>query len=74
MSERVQIVAWSVIGFVLIALAVPWFMWRSGTVVAGMPIWLWWHVGWLVLASVIFYVFTQRAWGLGVERGGGHRG
>ncbi|QSG09525.1 DUF3311 domain-containing protein [Halapricum desulfuricans] len=74
MTERVQILLWGVVAFTLIALAVPWFMWRSGTVVAGLPIWIWWHVGWLALASVVFYVFTQRAWGLGVERGGGHRG
>jgi len=48
-------------------------MWRSDAVVAGLPVWIWWHVGWLILASVVFYVFTQRAWGLGIERGG-HRG
>ncbi|MCU4716643.1 DUF3311 domain-containing protein [Halapricum hydrolyticum] len=73
MTERVQIILWGAIGFVLIGLAVPWFMWRSDAVVAGLPIWIWWHIGWLALASVVFYVFAQRAWGLGVERGG-HRG
>ena len=44
-------------------------MWRSDAVVAGLPVWIWWHISWLILASVVFYVFTQRAWGLSVERG-----
>ncbi|WP_229122702.1 DUF3311 domain-containing protein [Halapricum desulfuricans] len=69
MTERVRIALWGTVAFVLIALAVPWFMWRSDAVIAGLPVWIWWHVGWLGLASVVFYVFTQRAWGLGVERG-----
>ena len=72
--ERHRIAVWALIGLVLIVLAVPWFWWRSETVVAGFPIWIWWHVGWLGLASVVFYIFTQRAWGLGIERGGGERG
>ncbi|WP_425494320.1 DUF3311 domain-containing protein [Natronoglomus mannanivorans] len=55
---------------VLVALAIPWFLWGNDTVVAGLPIWLWWHVGWMGLAAVGFWVFATRAWGVGIETGG----
>jgi hypothetical protein len=35
---------------VLVALAVPWFLWGSGRVVAGLPVWVWWHIGLMGLA------------------------
>ncbi len=60
-------VGWSVVAAVLAALSVPWFLWGSDTVVAGLPVWVWWHAGWLSLTAVVFWVFTRRAWGLGVE-------
>ncbi|PYZ03246.1 hypothetical protein C8039_09225 [Halogeometricum sp. wsp3] len=47
------------------ALAMPWFLWESGTW-AGLPVWLWWHVGWMVLAGVVL-LFYAHDWGLGVE-------
>jgi hypothetical protein len=56
------------VAFVLVALAVPWFLWRDATVLAGLPLWIWWHVGWMALASVVFYDFTKRAWGIGIVR------
>lgn len=58
---------WTVVALVLMALAVPWFLWRSDTVAAGLPVWLWWHVGWMVLASLVFAVFARTDWGIGVE-------
>ncbi|MDS0476428.1 DUF3311 domain-containing protein [Natrinema sp. 1APR25-10V2] len=58
---------WLAVAIVLAALAVPWFLWGSSAVVAGLPVWLWWHVGWMGLASVVFWVFAQRAWGIGIE-------
>jgi hypothetical protein len=51
---------------VLVALAVPWFLWRNATVVAGLPVWLWWHVGWMLLAAVTFHLFTRNAWDRGM--------
>ena len=63
----VRIVAWTVVALVLSALAVPWFLWGDGTVAFGLPVWLWWHVGWMGLASVVFAVFARTDWGLGVE-------
>ncbi|MES3517401.1 MAG: DUF3311 domain-containing protein [Natronomonas sp.] len=58
---------WSVVALVLIAFAIPWFLWGTSTVVAGLPVWLWWHIGWMILAAGCFWVFTRRAWGLGVH-------
>jgi len=59
---RLRLAGWATVAFVLVALAVPWFLWRDATVLAGLPLWIWWHVGWMALASVVFYVFTKRAW------------
>ncbi|WP_459192297.1 DUF3311 domain-containing protein [Halosimplex sp. J119] len=67
MHERTRLIGWSAVGIVLAALAVPWFMWGGDAVAAGLPVWVWWHVGWLCLTAIVFWVFTQRAWGLGVE-------
>jgi hypothetical protein len=54
----------------LAVLAVPWFLWGEATVVAGLPVWLWWHVGWMATAAVVFWAFGRRAWGIGVTGGG----
>ena len=52
----------------LVAFAVPWFLWGDATVVAGLPLWLWWHVGWMALASVAFAAFARGdAWDRGVD-------
>ncbi|GAB3020014.1 DUF3311 domain-containing protein [Natronobiforma cellulositropha] len=67
MHRRRELVGWATVGVVLCALAIPWFLWGSSTVVFGLPLWLWWHVGWMVLASAVFWLFARRAWGLGVE-------
>lgn len=60
---------WGLVALVLMALAVPWFLWRSDVVAYGLPVWLWWHIGWMVLAAVVFQLFTRRAWGIGIEEG-----
>jgi hypothetical protein len=67
MVSSVERYAWPVVFAVLIVLAVPWFLWGVDAVVAGLPVWLWWHVGWMALASVLFWLFARRAWGLGVH-------
>jgi len=68
-----RVVAWTVVALVLLALAVPWFLWGSSATAVGLPLWLWWHVGWMVLASAVFAVFARTDWGLGIEEVG-HRG
>ncbi|QCW03126.1 DUF3311 domain-containing protein [Natrinema pallidum] len=68
--RRNEVWGWLVVGLVLAGLAIPWFLWGSATVVAGLPVWLWWHVGWMGLASLVFWLFAQRAWGIGIESAG----
>ncbi|MFC7136538.1 DUF3311 domain-containing protein [Halobaculum litoreum] len=59
----------------LVAFAIPWFLWGDATVVAGLPLWLWWHVGWMALASVAFYAFARTGgWDRGVDAGVIRRG
>lgn len=67
MVSRFERYGWVAAFAVVVALAVPWFLWRSDAVVAGLPVWLWWHVGWMVVTAVVFRAFAGRAWGLGVE-------
>jgi len=67
--SRLELIGWGVVGFLLCALAIPWFLWGTATTVAGLPIWLWWHIGWMGLASVVFWLFGKWAWGIGIEDG-----
>ncbi|WP_158055777.1 DUF3311 domain-containing protein [Halorussus halophilus] len=67
MVSRAEAYGWLVAFAVVVALAVPWFLWRTSSVVYGLPVWLWWHVGWMALTAVVFYVFSERAWGVGIE-------
>ena len=52
---------------VLVVLSVPWFLWGDASVAFGLPVWLWWHVGWMFLTAAVFSVFAARAWGVGIE-------
>ncbi len=55
---------------VLVAFAVPWPLWGVDRVVAGLPVWIWWHVAWLGLCAALFSLFVRSgAW----ERGMGLR-
>ena len=59
---------WVLVFALLVAFAVPWFLWGDATVVAGLPLWLWWHVGWMALASVAFAAFARTGgWDRGVD-------
>ncbi len=69
-GHSTESILWAAAFAILLAFAIPWFLWGDGTVVAGLPVWLWWHVGWMVLASGAFYLFARRAWGVGVTTGG----
>ncbi len=68
--DRLELAGWIAVAVVLCALAIPWFLWETGTVVAGLPVWLWWHIGWMGFAAVVFWLFARRAWGIGIETGG----
>lgn len=67
MVSVVERYAWGFVFVLLIVFSIPWFLWGDSTVIAGLPVWLWWHVGWMVLASLVFWLFSQRAWGLWIE-------
>ncbi|WP_436934999.1 DUF3311 domain-containing protein [Halovenus marina] len=72
MSEtvtRVEQVGWLAMMAVLVAFAIPWFLWGADRVIAGLPIWVWWHIGWMAVAGVVFWVFTKRAWGIWIRDG-----
>ncbi len=70
MVSNVERYAWTAAAGLLLALAIPWFLWGSSRIVAGLPIWLWWHIGWMAVASVAFWLFTRRAWGIWItDRG-----
>ncbi|WP_144905058.1 DUF3311 domain-containing protein [Halobellus captivus] len=47
---------------VLVAFAIPWFLWGDARTWLGLPLWLWWHIGWMGLASLTFALFTRRGW------------
>jgi len=57
---------WAVVFALLIAFAIPWFLWGDSRMALGLPVWLWWHIGWMVLASAAFWTFANRAWGIGI--------
>lgn len=60
---------WVIALGLLIVFAVPWFLWGDSRIALGLPLWLWWHILWLMLATVVFWAFGNRAWGIGVTRG-----
>lgn len=73
MVPNAERAGWVLTFAVLVAFAVPWFLWGVDRVVAGLPVWLWWHIGWMGLAAIVFRLFTLRAWGLGVTAEAGER-
>jgi len=66
MASTRERVGWALVLATIVAFAVPWFLWGNRQVIAGLPVWLWWHIGWMVLAAVVFQLFARRAWGIGV--------
>ena len=68
--QRLERWGWWIGAALLCLLGVPWFLWGDSTIVLGLPLWIWWHVGWLLFTSLLFWIFTQRYWGIGVEPGG----
>lgn len=70
MVSVIETGVWVAVAVVLSAFAIPWFLWGESRVVAGVPLWVWWHVAWMALASVAFRLFAEWAWGLGVQEVG----
>jgi len=66
MVSRGERIGWVLVFGTIVAFAVPWFLWGNQQMIAGLPVWLWWHIGWMVLATVAFQLFARRAWGIGI--------
>jgi hypothetical protein len=64
--SRLERVGWVVTMGLLLVFAIPWFLWGADRLLFGLPVWLWWHIGWLVVTSAVFWLFTTRAWGIGI--------
>jgi hypothetical protein len=62
-------IGWALTFGLLVSLSIPWFLWGSSRLVAGLPLWLWWHIGWMALSALVFRTFARRAWGLWVPEG-----
>ncbi|WP_336036433.1 DUF3311 domain-containing protein [Halobacterium yunchengense] len=58
---------WGIVFVVLVAFAIPWFLWNDASMVAGLPVWLWWHVAWMLVTAVAFAAFARRGWGTFAE-------
>jgi hypothetical protein len=71
MTSTVERYVWAVLMGLLITFAIPWFLWGNSRTAFGLPLWLWWHIGWMVVASALFWLFTKRAWGIGIVDTGG---
>ncbi len=70
MNCRRRDMVWIPVFAVLVAFAVPWPLWGVDLVVVGLPVWVWWHVGWLVLCTLLFARFVgSGAWerGMGID-------
>ena len=72
MSRQRTDYLWIPVFALLVVGAVPWFLWGDSSMIAGLPLWLWWHIGWMGLATVAFALFTRGAWdrGMGVTTDG----
>lgn len=67
MTRPTEKYLWIIVFSVLVTLAIPWFFWGTDRLVVGLPIWVWWHIAWMVIAAITFHLFASRAWGIGIE-------
>jgi hypothetical protein len=67
MPRRKTDYLWIAVFGILVAFGIPWFLWGSTATRAGLPVWLWWHIGWMVLATIAFAGFARGAWDRGMN-------
>jgi hypothetical protein len=67
MTRRKRDYLWIAVFAVLVTFAIPWFLWGNATTWLGLPVWLWWHIGWMALAAVAFAQFARGAWDRGMN-------
>ncbi|WP_331235558.1 DUF3311 domain-containing protein [Natronorarus salvus] len=70
MASTVERVGWALVFLTLVAFSIPWFLWGDGRLYLGVPVWIWWHAGWMVVTAGAFWIFVQRSWGLWITEAG----
>lgn len=55
-------VLWVAIFLVTMVMGVPWFLWRSSRLFMGIPVWVWYHIGWLLFLVFLFWLFVRTYW------------
>ena len=67
MATRLRRIGWALAFLSLAALGIPWFLWGVDTVLLGLPVWIWWHIGLMTTATLAFWLFTREDWGIWIE-------
>jgi hypothetical protein len=63
-GRRIQKVVWIVSWLMLVLLGFDFFNWgKTPRLLLGLPGWLWWEVGLVLLISVLFGLLSRFAWG-----------
>ena len=62
MTKLKKKVVWVVVFFITTVMGVPWFLWGSSLLFIGIPLWVWYHVGWLLFAVFLFWLFVKTYW------------
>jgi len=62
MTVRIRTLGWALAATVLVVFSVPWFWWGDSRTAVGLPLWLWWHIAWMGLATVVFSLFVRTDW------------
>ena len=62
MNPSLRAAGWLLAFAVVVAGAVPWFLWGNSQLIGGLPLWLWWHIGWMIVATAVFAAFTSHGW------------
>jgi Protein of unknown function (DUF3311). len=61
-ARRWHQVRWLLIGVVLAAAAVPWWLWQAPLRWGPLPGYVWYHIGWMGLVTLVFIHFARRWW------------
>lgn len=55
--------AWIVSWMVLVLLGLDFFNWgKTPCLILGLPGWLWWNVGLVLLISLAYFILTRFSW------------
>ncbi|RLE14708.1 hypothetical protein DRJ04_01850 [Candidatus Aerophobetes bacterium] len=61
---RIKIkILWIVVFFITMVMGIPWFFWGSSSCFIGIPVWVWYHIGWLLFLIFLFWLFVKTYWG-----------